>query len=122
MQADKYITLISGMSLVVGCIFIFLAASSFILILGQILFAIGFAFTVTARSLLTAMVDQRHLGLVFTSVTAVTYAGLIAGGPLLATAFQWGLSLGRFWVGLPFLVTAILFSLATLAVFTARAP
>ncbi|OQD60699.1 hypothetical protein PENPOL_c021G03643 [Penicillium polonicum] len=121
-QADKYITLISGMSLVVGCIFIFLAESSFILILGQILFAIGFAFTVTARSLLTAMVDQHHLGLVFTSVTAVTYAGLIAGGPLLATAFQWGLSLGRFWVGMPFLVTAILFSLATFAVFAARAP
>ncbi|KAJ5503320.1 MFS multidrug transporter [Penicillium fimorum] len=121
-QADKYITSMSGLCLVIGSIFIFLAASPFALIIGQIFFAIGFAFTVTARSFLTAMVDQRHLGLLYTSVTAVTYAGFIVGGPLLASAFQWGLYLGGFWVGIPFLVTAILFLIATLAVSAAKAP
>lgn len=112
--------MMSGCCLVIGSLLIFLSAHSFILILGQTFVALGFAFTVTARSFLTAMVDPRYMSLLYTSVTTVTYGGLIIGGPLLAAAFQWGLQLGSFWVGMPFLVTAILFSLATLAVAAAR--
>ena len=121
-QADKYTTIISGICLVAGSLSIFLAAAPPAVIIGQIFFAVGFGFTVTARSLLTALVDPRYLGVAFTSVTSVTYTGLIVGGPLLAGAFQWGLHLGDFWVGMPFLVTAILFSMATVAISLVRAP
>ncbi|KAK5996533.1 Efflux pump ustT [Cladobotryum mycophilum] len=119
-KADKYTTIFSGFSLVVGSLFIFLSASPVVLIAGQTFIALGFAFTVTARSFLTGMVDQRHLSLLYTSVTTVTYGGVIVGGPLLAAAFQWGLNLGHFWLGMPFLVTAVLFATATLAVSAAK--
>lgn len=119
-QSDKYITMMSGTCLVVGSFLIFVSAHPWVLILGQIFIAIGFAFTVTARSFLTAMVDPRYLSLLYTSVTTVTYGGLIVGGPILAGAFQWGLQLGNFWIGMPFLVTTILFAMATLAVAAAR--
>lgn len=119
-QSDKYITLISGTSLVIGSLLIFLSAHPSILILGQICIALGFAFTVTARSFLTAMVDSKYLSLVYTSVTTVSYAGLIVGGPLLAGAFQLGLQVGSFWVGIPFFVTAILFGVSTMVVATAK--
>lgn len=119
-QADKNIALGSGLCFIIGSIFLFLAPSPFFLILGKIFFAAGIPFTVTARSLLTAMVDKRHLGLVFTSVTVITNGGIIVGGPLMAAAFQWGLHLGHSWVGMPFLVSTVLFVVATLAVSAAK--
>ncbi|KAJ5174143.1 MFS multidrug transporter [Penicillium canariense] len=121
-QSDKYITLISGACLALGSFIIFLAASPAVLILGQIFFAIGFSFTVTAHSFLTAMVDSHHLGLVNTGVTTANSVGHMAGGPLLASIFQWGLQLGHFWVGIPFLFTAVLLLIATLAVSISNAP
>ncbi|KAE8320124.1 major facilitator superfamily domain-containing protein [Aspergillus transmontanensis] len=121
-QSDKYITLISGLCLALGSFIIFLAPSPGVLILGQIISSIGFAFAVTAHSLLTAMVDPRHLGLANTGVTATNSVGHMAGGPLLASIFQWGLQMGGFWVGTPFLFTAVLLSIATLAVSISNAP
>ena len=120
-QADKTIALGSSLCIIIGSVFLFLAPSPFFLILGKIFFSAGIPFTVTARSLLTALVDKCHLGLVFTSVTVVMNGGIIVGGPLMAAAFQWGLHLGRFWVGMPFLVCAVLISMATLAVSAVKA-
>lgn len=113
-QADKYITLISGVCLTIGSVLIFLSAHPLGVVLGQSFIALGFTFTVTARSFLTAMVDPWYMSLLYTSVTSVTYAGLIVGGPVFAAAFQWGLKLGGIWIGMPFLIAAVLFTVATL--------
>ncbi|KAH8721147.1 Efflux pump ustT [Beauveria bassiana] len=118
-QADKYVTLISGVCLAIGSVLIFLSANPLGLVLGQILIALGFSFTVTARSFLTAMVEPRFLSLLYSGVTSVTYAGLIVGGPVFSTALKWGLKLGGIWIGLPFLVAAILFTVATLTTLAA---
>ena len=67
------------------------------------------------------MVDKQHLGVVFTSVTVALNVAIVVGGPIMAAAFQWGLHLGYFWVGMPFLVSMVLFVVATLAVAAARA-
>lgn len=104
-----------------GSFIIFLAPSPSFLIIGQILSAVGFAFIVTAHSFLTAMVDPQYLGLANTAVSATNSVGHMAGAPLLAGIFQWGLSLGGFWVGIPFLFIAVLLSIATLAVSIANA-
>ncbi|KAH6855451.1 hypothetical protein B0I37DRAFT_411445 [Chaetomium sp. MPI-CAGE-AT-0009] len=71
-QSDKYITVMSGTCLVVGSLLIYASAHPWVLILGQIFIAIGSAFTVTARSFLTAIVDSLYLTLLYPSVTAVT--------------------------------------------------
>ncbi|KAM3512401.1 hypothetical protein MY11210_003967 [Beauveria gryllotalpidicola] len=118
-QADKYVTLISGVCLAIGSMLIFLSANPPGLVLGQSFIALGFSFTVTARSFLTAMVEPRFMSLLYSGVTSVTYAGLIVGGPVFSTAFQWGLKLGGIWIGLPFLVAAVLFTIATLTTFAA---
>ncbi|KAM3486724.1 hypothetical protein MY8738_000218 [Beauveria namnaoensis] len=118
-QADKYVTLISGVCLAVGSVLIFLSADPLGLVLGQTLIALGFSFTVTARSFLTAMVEPRFMSLLYSGVTSVTYAGLIVGGPVFSTVFEWGLKLGGIWIGLPFLVAAVLFTVATLTTLAA---
>ena len=113
---DKRLTQISGALLVAGSTVIFLSATPILLILGQIMFALGFAFEVTARSLLTSLVDLKHLGIVYTGISVMTYGGVIVGGPLLANSFRWGMQRGDFWMGLPFLIAAGLFMLALIAV------
>ena len=117
---DKRITQVNGVCLIVGSGIIFLAASPPTLVLGQTIFALGFAFSVTARSFLTGMVDPMYLGTVYTGVTTMLYGGLVIGSPILAKTLQWGLQLGGFWVGLPFLFAAILFTLALGAVSAAK--
>jgi MFS family permease len=119
-RTDQYITIASGVCLMIGSIFIFLSETPMILILGQIFIGLGFAFTVTARSFLTTMTDAHHLSILYSGVASVTYGGVIVGGPLLAGLFQWGLHLEQGWVGVPFLLTAIMFAAATVAVSAAK--
>lgn len=113
---DKRIAQVSGCFLVAGAAAIFFASSSIPLISGQILFCLGHAFAVPARSLVASMVEQDHLGAVFTLISVMTYIGLLAGGPILAAMFKWGMTLGNFWMGMPFLVSGICFSFALLSV------
>ncbi|GAB1192629.1 hypothetical protein APSETT444_001822 [Aspergillus pseudonomiae] len=117
---DKRITQINGVCLIIGSFVMFLAASPGTLVFGQTVFALGFAFSVTARSFLTGMVDPMHIGIVFTGVTTMLYGGLVIGSPMLAKTLQWGLQLGGIWVGLPFLLAAVLFTLALGAITAAR--
>ncbi|KAI9368149.1 hypothetical protein BJX61DRAFT_537483 [Aspergillus egyptiacus] len=117
---DKQITQMNALCLVLGSFLMFLAAAPETLVLGQTIFAFGFAFSVTARSFLAGMVDPAHIGAVFTGATTMLYAGLMIGGPMLAKMFQWGLQLGGIWVGLPFLLAALLFTLALGAISAAR--
>jgi MFS family permease len=119
-QADKNVTLICGIALVAGSLAIFLAPSPALLVLGQASVAFGIAMTTTARSFITSMVPPRYLTVLSSTVASVTYAGIIAGGPLLAAAFQWGLQAAPFWSGLPFLATAAMFAAATVGVLVAR--
>lgn len=71
------------------------------------------------RSLTTSMVEQNHLATLYTVIEVLTNGGMIIGHPLLAASFGWGMQLGEFWIGLPFLIAAGCFLLALLAVSTA---
>lgn len=119
-QVDKCITIASGTVLVLGSLFIFFSSTPISLIFGQTVMALGFAFTVTARSFLTTLAPTRYMGLLSTSVSVASHGAIVVGGPLLAWAFQAGLDLGDIWIGMPFLVNAVLFALGTIAVFCAR--
>lgn len=117
-QSDKFITMLSGACLVIGSLFFFSARrpNPEVLVTGHVFAALGAAFTVTARSFLSAMAAQRHLTMLFASVAAVSSGGLIVGEPIMAAAYELGNSLPDFWFGMPFLLTAVLLGVATLAV------
>ncbi|POR31342.1 Uncharacterized protein TPAR_08440 [Tolypocladium paradoxum] len=116
---DQFLAQASSLLLALGSGTIFLARSWPPLLCGQLLFSLGFAFAVPARSLVTSMVEQKHLGAVYTTIAVLTYAGVLTGRPLLARAFQWGLELGEAWMGMPFLIASGCFVLALLAVTSA---
>ncbi|PTB47737.1 hypothetical protein M431DRAFT_21838 [Trichoderma harzianum CBS 226.95] len=118
---DKRIAQISGFFLVLGTSIIFTAGSWTILVLGQVVYSMGLAFSVPARSIVTSMVEKRHLAALYTTISVLLYGGMLTGGPLFAGAFGWGLRLGGLWVGMPYLISCGCFALALLAVSTAPA-
>ncbi|KAK4165567.1 major facilitator superfamily domain-containing protein [Cladorrhinum sp. PSN259] len=113
---DKRIAQASGVFLSVGAATLFLGNSWILLFAGQILFAVGFAYTATTRSLLASTVDETQRATAFTALTVFMQAGFLIGSPLLAAAFTWGLKLGEAWSGMPFLVAAGVSVVGTMAV------
>jgi MFS family permease len=119
---DKRIAQISGFFLVLGTSIIFAVGSWTIIILGQVSYSMGLAFSVPARSIVISMVEKRHLAALYTTISVLLYSGMLTGGPLFAGAFSWGLHLGGLWIGMPYLISCGCFALALLAVSTAPAP
>lgn len=87
---------------------------------GLIVFALGGSFHITARSLVTSLVDPNLLGTAYACIATVTSAGIIFAGPLLAYTFKWGMILGGNWIGMPFLTATGLYVLGLLTVTMTR--
>ncbi|KAK3322845.1 major facilitator superfamily domain-containing protein [Apodospora peruviana] len=99
---DKRIAQVSGAFLVAGVMTMF--APSF-------LTSMGLALTVPTRSIVTSLVAKGHLAALYT-ISVLVYGGMLAGGPVLASAFHWGLRIGGLWQGLPYLVICVCFAVA----------
>lgn len=113
---DTLLAQSSSVLLALGSGTIFLAKAWELLLAGQLLYSLGYAFAVPARSVVTRMVEPTHLGTVYTAISVLTYAGVLTGGPLLARCFKLGLRMGETWMGLPFLVACGCFLLSLAAV------
>lgn len=66
------------------------------------------------------LVEKSHRGCVSTAISLVINLGIIASGPLMASAFQAGMAMDGIWLGLPFMVAALLFFGASCATFSIR--
>jgi hypothetical protein len=110
----------SGLLLTIGSTIMFLATVPAILILGLVIFALGSAFHITARSLVTSLVASNHVATLYAAIAAVGSGGMLVAGPLLANTYRWGMQLGQNWIGLPFLVAAVLYLSALLAISCVR--
>ena len=119
MAKDKRLAQLSSIFLVIGAGTIFLATSWPAMVAGQVFSALGAAFLIPARSVATSMVAQEHFAALYTGISVMSYAGMLTGGPLFASTFRWGMRLGDFWTGMPYLVATGFFILASLAVSTA---
>jgi hypothetical protein len=119
MAKDKRLAQLSSIFLIVGAGTIFLATSWPAISAGQILSSLGAAFLIPVRSVATSMVAQEHFAALYTGISVMAYAGMLTGGPLFASTFRWGMRLGDFWTGMPYLVAAGFFILALIAVSTA---
>jgi len=82
----------------------------------------GDGFGLLVRSLLTSLVEQHHIGTLYQIISVCGQLGLLVAGPILSTAFSFGLKLGGFWTGLPYIVAGCMFGTATIIVFTLRLP
>lgn len=87
-------------------------------IFGLIVTTLGTGYSAFARSLITTLVDQQHVGRLFAAVSAVDTLGSLAAGPSLNALYSVGLKKGGSWIGLPFYCVAIICSIAGVGVWS----
>ena len=119
---DKFLTQINALLMLLGCLLIFVAPNLILLSLGVVVFGFGASFTVTARTLVTSLVDAASLSTIYTLISVMSSIGSLVAGPLLAVIYHLGMALGDVWLGLPFLFAAGLYGLALIAISAARVP
>ncbi|KAK3693676.1 major facilitator superfamily domain-containing protein [Podospora appendiculata] len=122
LSKDIWLARISGIIQIMGCLIIALAGNGHVLFVGLVWFGLGSGLPALIRSLVNSMVEEHHIGIANTLVGFMETIGLMIAGPILAESLTLGSALGGVWVGLPFLVAAMLFSVATLIVWLFRLP
>ncbi|CAI7635910.1 unnamed protein product [Penicillium palitans] len=113
---DKILTQANAFLMLLGCLFIFVAPDLILLSLGVVVFGLGSPFSVTARTLVTSLVEPTSLSTTYTLLSVMSSIGSLVAGPLLAGVYHLGMVLGDTWLGLPFLFAAALYGLALVAI------
>lgn len=119
-RRDKILTQVNALLMLLGCLFIFVAPNLILLSLGVVVFGLGSSFSVTARTLVTSLVEPTSLSTIYTLLSVMSSIGSLVAGPLLAGVYHLGMVLGDKWLGLPFLFAAALYGLALVAISAVR--
>ncbi|KAF8243213.1 hypothetical protein K440DRAFT_77325 [Wilcoxina mikolae CBS 423.85] len=119
-ESDLYISRTSACLVTLGFLGIAIAPNPPLMIIALIVDTLGSGFGASTRSLATTMVHPSNIGKLYTSIAVFDTLGALVGGPSISLAFQWGIKLGGGWIGLPFLVLAMLSAVVTVVVFMVR--
>lgn len=109
MMKDYRISQGSVWLLTLGALFMAIAAHPPLFITGICILALGWGFYAAVRSLATGLVPSDQIGVLNTTLAVSGSVGMMLAGPVVASTFKKGLELGGMWMGLPYLVCAILF-------------
>jgi MFS-type transporter involved in bile tolerance (Atg22 family) len=85
-------------------------------------YACGAGLSTALRSLVTSLVHPDEVSRLYSVLAIIETVGQIAFGFLLPIALEWGLYLGGFWKGVPFLVCAALFVVFGLPIWLVKEP
>ncbi|KAM3555737.1 hypothetical protein MY1884_005433 [Beauveria asiatica] len=110
---NLYLARISILASFVGALVIGLSENAIFMILGLALSTLTYGYQVLVRSLLASVVDGHHSNVMYTTITLFESMGSIMAGPLLSASFREGMKWGEAWLGLPFLLTGVLYGSAT---------
>ncbi|KAK8165607.1 major facilitator superfamily domain-containing protein [Phyllosticta citrichinensis] len=105
-RKDLLLARCSAATLAVGFLGIGLAPSLPWLVAALPVQVAGWGVMFLIRSLVTSFVEQHHVARLYTVLTLVDAAGMMAGTPTMAGLFDWGLSVGSWASGLPFVACA----------------
>lgn len=72
--------------------------------------------TAVLRSLLSNMVEPRHLGTMYSLLSLLEMVGLMIGSPALFASLRIGFETGGQWVGLPFTCAAAMIATSTVTI------
>ncbi|KAF2743274.1 MFS general substrate transporter [Sporormia fimetaria CBS 119925] len=97
-----------------------IAAHPVLLIIGILIFNLGTGSHAAMRSISIHLVGGQSspdVGRLFSVIAIMESIGAMVAGPLLAKIFDWGLDLGEPWIGLPYIVSAVVFGVCTFITF-----
>jgi MFS family permease len=119
-RSDHVFSIASGVISVIGFFAVSVAPIPSFLIMGQVILSIGSAFLITTRSLATSLVLPDHVGTLYSAIAIAKGLGVLVSGPLFANLYRLGMSIGKAWLGLPFLLVAVCYVFAVVAVWFVR--
>ena len=74
------------------------------------------------RSLLTDLISEDQLSVLFTSMAVFEGMAALSAAPILQMSFSWGLQIGGLMVSLPFFITAVFYASALVGLILCRFP
>jgi hypothetical protein len=89
---------------------------------GLTIFALGHGFVPAVLSLATPFIEPGHIGMLYTAMTIGEAIGKLANEPALMGAFELGMRVGGLLLGLPFVATGIMLTIAGVSVFAIQPP
>ncbi|KAH8698957.1 putative adenylate cyclase [Talaromyces proteolyticus] len=121
-RKDQWISRASIVCLAVGAFIVGLAPILSIMVTGLTIFALGHGFVPAVLSLATPFIEPGHIGMLYTAMTIGEAIGKLANEPVLVGAFELGMKVGGLLLGLPFVATGIMLTIAGVSVFGIRQP
>ncbi|KAF5872750.1 putative mfs multidrug protein [Botrytis fragariae] len=119
-ERETYLARGSALVILLGLSIVAIAPTPTLLITGVVVSSLGFGADALLRSILTSVIPSHEIGTFYTSMTLLQNLGESAGGLLYSTLFSVALNLQGFWLGLPFIISAILSVLSLVMVSDAR--
>ncbi|MCJ1306349.1 hypothetical protein MMC08_009169, partial [Hypocenomyce scalaris] len=119
---DLALTRLSILVTMIGFAAIAVAPSVALLMVGLALYTFGTGFGTFARSLSSSLTKPTQIGALYTAMSVMDTIGSLLAGPSLALAFKWGMHLGGFWLGMPFLWSTALCGMVACMIYAVRLP
>lgn len=119
-RADMWIARFSIILTTVAFFVMGIAAHPVLLILGLLIFNLGTGYNAAMRSVSIHVVGGQSspdIAKLMSTIAIAESFGAMVAGPLLSEMFQWGMDLGTFWLGLPFLGSTMIFAFMTFITF-----
>ncbi|KAF2183449.1 MFS general substrate transporter [Zopfia rhizophila CBS 207.26] len=92
------------------------SATPALLMFALLLYNLGTGFSAAMRSVSIHVVGGQSspdIARLFACIAIMEGIGVFISGPLLSSAFQWGMDLGLAWLGIPFIMSGIVFAAIT---------
>jgi hypothetical protein len=122
MGKDLWLARISGIIQILGALLVAFSVNGSMLMGSLVVFAAGGGLSAVVRSLANALVEEHHIGICNSLVGFLDMVGIMVAGPILAKALKVGFEWRGAWMGLPFMVSAFLFTISTVIVWAFRIP
>lgn len=122
LSKDLWLSRWSGVLLIIADLVITFSFTPFLYAVGLILLASGCGLTPLIRSLLNALVEPHHVGILNTVVGFLETLGMMIAAPIFSWGLQTGIELGGGWIGLPFAAGTVITCISTAITFAYRIP
>ncbi|KAF5876927.1 putative mfs multidrug protein [Botrytis fragariae] len=116
---DLLLARISSIFLILGALTIAISPSLRLTIIGLIIYTLGTGLVSLVRSLITGLVDQKHVARIFALIAVVETSSSLLAGPAVAGLYELGLIWrGEWtgWLGLPFVGLALVCGVGSVGV------
>lgn len=122
LSKDLWLARWSGLILILADLVLTFSYTPALYALGLVLLAGGCGLPPLLRSLLNALVEPHHVGILNTLLGFLDTLGLMIAAPIFSQALKKGIELGGGWVGLPFAAGTCITMVATGIIWLYRIP